>query len=121
MDKETFEIVVRAFEIYCVCYYEIEPNEPTDCDTKEDYLEVFKDWLDEMIIKDSEYSDTYKHVLHHFSEIEVMEITPRVFKLRIIGDAIAFAGPVLSTQQEDNLQKCKKRKFYRVFRLRNTN
>lgn len=83
MDKETFEIVVRAFEIYCVCYYEIEPNEPTDCDTKEDYLELFKDWLVDMTIKDREHNDTYTHVLRNFNEIEVMETASRVFKLRI--------------------------------------
>lgn len=73
MDKDIFEDVAQMFCEYVSDGYDSGlKSAPDELFTKEGYLDMFKNWLEE---NKDEY-ESFGHVLEHFDEVSAEEFDP---------------------------------------------
>jgi len=73
MDKNIFEDVAQMYcEYVCDVYDSGMEDAPDELYTKEGYLKMFREWLEE---NKDEY-ESFEHVLEHFDEVSAEEFDP---------------------------------------------
>lgn len=75
MDKNIFEDVAQMYCEYVSDGYDSGmKSAPDELYTKEGYLKMFKEWLEEN--KDEDEDESFGHVLEHFDEVSAEEFDP---------------------------------------------